>query len=388
MKHLYIAILILAFLSSCTDKDTTLPEDAEQTIVNNITVARNTRTDDPADESNGILTNNDFSEGSILYISQMGTTEPPNFPANTTSDNSEKNLYVYKWYENDEADWDYEYNFKPIGSSNPLNWSTIKSLGNVGNAFSLYAMYFPEEQKIRYDVELDQSEWKNFHKSDIMGAYHATSSLFSRLRFRLFHLMVYLRVKLYVPVIKTEDNGYSGFGENALKTAKVLNAIPNFDIEWRTNRTSDSDAPLTYSKGDRKDIIMYQHENLRQITLDNVADFYPQGNITEDEVIEYNFSVLFPAQEFSKNNNILCFQLQTQGQEKDDKVVNYYFAASQRIGSDDSGFNLTQGTLQWLYLYLPRTGNKTILISAKKLPWIDASTDMTVTEEKTTTEEN
>ena len=430
MKHLSIAILTLSFLFSCTDNSPMVFEEESQAIVNEITVAKGTRASNISDDEEDILTE-DFSEGSILYISQMGTSETPNFPNGHSATNTQqpKNLYAYGWSEDNDtsADWNAGYNFKSITDYNPIEWNIIKSYGNVGNAFSLYAMYFPGDQKVRFNVEDDQTVKANFMKSDIMGAYHATSSLYTRLRFRLFHLMVYLRVTLYVPVYRdglSEDNKemkYSGFkpttgdGEN-IPTVYVMNACTGFNIEWRANRSSDTEAPLTQPNGNSKaDIKMYSHSSNAgkkdsDIDYINVSDYlsdYYNGNsfpgececehkdgnscevcgcqLKEDEtcsgcgcdkVYVYNFSVLFPAQDFG-DNNLLCFALQA----PDGSKKYYYFHGSQIVG-ESGNYSLTQGTLQHLYLYLPRTTNETILVGANILPWADAVTDMTVTKQE------
>ena len=428
MKYWFVAILPLMFFS-CADKDT-ISEGGEEDrldIVNEITVSKGTRAyDTTGDESDNILTEeNKFGDGSILYVSQLGTTGSINFPSGYNKESRvESNLYSYKWYDNPKAGWSSEYNFEPLKPEHVIKWENVKNMGNVGNAFSLYAMYFPVDQKIRFNVESDQTggneqpgddpyDTKNFLKSDIMGAYHATSSLYTRLRFRLFHLMVYLKVTLYVPVYDSKLNNsqaeYSGYDYGAMQDAHVLNANTEFSIEWRANRSSDTEAPLTQPTGEKRNIKMYRHkeESDKTICLD-VSKYYT-GNFIGvckckreggtpcddckcecckeganesttckcDEVRVYEFSVLFPAQNFDKNN-ILEFQLI----DKDNNLRKFYFSGSQIIGGENANYGLTQGTLQHLYLYLPRATNETILVGAKILPWNNAFTDMTVTQEK------
>lgn len=416
MKHLFIAILSLLFLSSCVDNDTNVFEEKGQAIVDEITVAKSTRAEETSDEDDDILTNaNAFSERSILYISQLGTNTEPSFTPNYIYNESEKeNLYCYKWNENESASWNSqdEYNFRSCEGHKPIDWNTIKSLGNVGNAFSLYAMYFPQDQKIRFNVEKDQRggteeknqyETTNFLKSDIMGAYHATSSLYTRMRFNLFHLMVYLKVTLYVPVYRSVDNdnqmGISGFDKYAVQWAKVMNAYTDFSIEWRANRSSDTEAPLTQAKGTQTNIIMYYHQpdENNETTID-ISKYYDKevegvcgcdetcsseqckktdaGTCGCDKVYVYNFSVLFPSQAF--RDKFLCFALKAPYTENTMRY--YYFSGTQIIGGSGD-YELKQGKLQHLHLYLPRTENEAILIGANILPWKDAVTDMTVTKE-------
>lgn len=319
---------------------------------------------------------NDFGEGSIIYISQMGTVVDPAF-----SSTAQNNLYPYKWYENDEADWDNEYNFQPIAST--IYWDDVADLGQVGNSFSFYGMYFPVDQTAKFNVQTDQTTLNNFQLSDILGAYHATSSLFSRLRFRFFHLMVYLKVTLYVPIYQIDSQDVSsGYDADAVLDTYLVNPYTEFGINWRANRSSDTEAPLVIipSNSAKGNIYVYQHPVTDDVTTIDVGDYY-KGGLTQDQVRAYEFSVLFPPQSF--NDNILCFQLQTPGQQNagtTEKYVNYYFKANQLV-SQSQDFRFTQGTLQHLSLYLPRFANETVLIGAEIIDWTNASTGMTVVEQ-------
>lgn len=221
-----------------------------------------------------------------------------------------------------------------------------------------------------------------------MGAYHATSSIYTRMRFRLYHLMTYLKVTLYVPVYKgefsePEKQNYSGFNAGALKGGYLLNAITDFSIEWAASKSSDTEAPLVQSNqsSQRKNIKMYRHQVDEDATVSLPVKDYYNGSVDGviddmDEVRVYNFSVIFPTQAFS--DNFLCFALTTPGGD----VKYYYFSGSQLLGADSDSYGLTQGTLQQLYLYLPRKTNQTVLVGAKILPWQNAQTDMTVSKQQ------
>ncbi|MCH5219061.1 MAG: hypothetical protein J1F20_00715 [Muribaculaceae bacterium] len=347
-----------------------------------------------------------FEEGSLLYISQMGPSINPNFSDFSTD--AESYCYVYQYSENPSANWNYDYNFilpenddfeipgvvgeGSSGVRNPIKWNVIKQMGSVGNSFNFYAFFFPVENEVRWSVEEDQRgpetnryDQTNFRKSDILGAYHTTSSLYSRLRFNLFHLMVYLKVTLYVPDVQdvaddTSNFKYSGFDETALQGAYVLNAAKDFEIEWRASRSSDTDPPLTQAKSNKTNIRMYLHEpDYKVFELENIkSSFNPsyQGEDTE-QVREYNFSVLFPNQSF--NGNFLCFALK----DKEGNMRYFYFASNQINGSSGN-YGFAPGTLQELKLFLPRETNQTILISANVLPWSSAVTDMTVSQQGAT----
>ena len=386
-NHIYNVLFLISTLTivSCVDHGDLEPDDngsvSQITVVCSDPIQSRSTTEYPGDVD-PIIINSFTDDESLLYISQLGASENPNFTNLTAEEGSL--CYVYKYYENEESNWNKEYNFKVSEETgNVINWRRVRQLGSVGNAFSFYSFFFPVKNKVTFEVQADQTDEDDFMMSDIMGAYHATSALNSRLRFRLYHLMVYLKVTLYVPVYESEANDgseyhYSGYDEGSLLGAFLLDANTEFNVEWRANRSSDTDAPLTNAYGNKHNIQMYQHPDDDNIyTLENVKEYYPTYNGEDtDDVRAYNFSVLFPAQTFG--NNFLCFVL------KDHEGNNryFYFSGNQVVG-DSGNYNLTQGTLQQLYLYLPRKTNETILIGAKILPWSNGVTDMTVTKDET-----
>lgn len=421
MKKTLIPFLFLVLVASCDNQDSEVSSDAVEQQVTSVSVVCQQRKSAPGietvnDDGSSIETDdapiiiNSFENGSLLYFSQMGPSGTPNFTNFEAS--ASPYLYIYEYQKNAEANWNNEYNFSVQQNRLPLDWTTVKEIGSFGNAFSMYAFYFPVGNTVRFNVETDQRDLDAFKKSDIMGAYHATSSLYTRLRFRLFHLMVYLKVTLYVPVFDGEtsedytDIHYSGFLRNAVQGAYVMNAQTGFNIEWRANKSSDTEAPLTQIENKvSKNITMYTHpsdeedktmcikvsnyyndkENVSGVCKHkdghscDVCDCEALSECGCDEVRVYNFSVLFPAQTFG--DNFLCFAVK----KPDDAIKYYYFSGSQIVG-DQGNYSLTQGTLQQLYLYLPRKTNETILIGAKILPWYDAVTDMTVTKKESSAE--
>ena len=390
MKHSWLAVIILAMLASCTSEDPVSQPVGDDKVVESFPVTLSRQKAAPGidmseENADSLIIIDGFNNGDLLYFSQLSPSVAPNFT--DQAETASPYLYIYEYEENPNANWYEGYNFIVKEGKQALDWDVVKSVGSVGNAFSLYGMYFPVDNTVKFNVLTNQKgpaenpyDPSNFMTSDIMGAYHATSALFTRMRFRLFHLMVYLRVTLYVPVYEDEVNDdytqaqYSGFLAGAVKGAFVRNANTDFSIEWYANRSSDTEAPLTKTGTTKSDIIMYAHEPDEDAIIDDlyVKSFYTQGDINYDRVREYNFSVLFPAQTFG--DDFLCFALQA----PDGKMKYYYFSGSQIVG-ESGNFSLTQGTLQRLYLYIPRKTNETILVGAKILPWKDAQTDMTVT---------
>lgn len=400
LKIIALVILMAPMMISCSDNDPSQESDSiTDAILNSIYVAAEAPVapdglGDDDDENSKPIIINGFEDGSLLYFSQMPQSESPNF--SDLDESATPYLYIYKYNKNESATWERGENFSNAFNNRlSFDWDFVKGIGPNGNAFKFFAFYYPVGNVVRWNVETDQTggadspyDQKNFMKSDIMGAYHATSAIFTRMRFRLFHLMTYLKVTLYVPVYKDDISdpdkmSYSGFNAGAMKGSYILNAFKDFSIEWSAAKSSDTEAPLVQIPGNagRSNIRMYEHQPDESVTKTiNVKPYY-SGTVEgitnyEDEVREYNFSVLFPTQPF--NDNFICFALTTPG--NDTKY--YYFSASQIIGAEGDSFGLTQGTLQQLYLYLPRKTNQTILVGAKILPWNNSVTDMTVNKQK------
>lgn len=522
MKHNYIFILTFALsMWSCSDKEQTLPQppedpDKEETV-NSITVTRSSfargaeeaasfseadATDDGVHDPlnwryntvDNMLPGGDedqFTDQGVLFISQITPTRTPDFPVTPftwfqdhpndyywETDATGKalytkndNLWMYKLDKTlgENADWDSGYNFVPMFSEDDptfgkfrMDWRTIKNYGSLGNAFSFYAMYYPGGNPI-FQVNSRQSIWdlKVMKQMDIMGAYHTTPSLYTRMRFRLHHLMVYIRVTLYVPVVEPkygdkETNripenaiGYTGFGRDAFywevpqgntngrpgiyivsdykwpadNNRKIFN---QFGIDWRANRSSDSDAPLVQANtsGGVTDEVMHRHATFEHIqkpgfyeknvnkdrgyylpdtSLDtdepevfeidrSIFTKVPEGEDPIEKVRRYEFSAIIPPQSLRNgiNSNLLLIRLATPGISELPPDLNTsqgtykmfsFDAKTANLPVNNGQVTLTQGTLLHFYLYIPRSGNSTIVMKANIEPWKSTQTDMTVTEE-------
>lgn len=353
------------------------------------------------------LVSTGFDTNSIIYLSQIGTKVNPNvpegynalsselepdfstkFPLLATDDIVEKNFYSYKRNDVDDATWDNGFNFEPLPDFPPIEWGQIRKRGPVGNSYNLIALYFPYDNTTRLGVEEDQSSLENLLKSDVLGAFHSTSILFSRLRFRLFHLMTYVRVTLYVPVYDSGDN--SGFLEDAFKGAWVLDVLNDFRIEYRAGITSDTRGPVITaisSRADNKgvDVAMYAPQaNAPVKTNIKVSDYFDDGTgqtDRTDEVYAYTFHALIPFPDTRYNStetnkvDFLKFSFDTPG----GNTKSFYFNDTQRYISDShtgSVLSLNQGAIQDLFLYVPRGSNGTIYVKANVSDWNDSAADV------------
>lgn len=393
-KYIYISTLLFTLCGACSDnKD--LGTDSSDPTIDNVVVQLESRKAAPGmdqlaegEAKEIVIDNSILTPGSILYISQMGPDNNRNPNFDNPSTDAVPYQYQYAYNENNEADWDEGFNFSTEQDRLPIIWKTVKQLGSVGNSFSFYAMFFPLSSAPVFSVNSDQTggvdnpyDDTKFKQSDILGAYHATTALFTRMRFRLFHLMTYLKITLYVPIyqdaITGNDQTYSGFEAGALTEAYLLGATTDFSIDWRADRSSDTEPPLVKnSNSTPTPIKMYMHEPEFNEPIEiTVSNYDKNPQLETDNVWAYNFSVLFPQQ--PKDNIRLCFPIKS----KDDNVKYYYFSAS-NVKDGTGDFDLKQGTLQQLYLYLPRKDNETILIGAKILPWGNSTSDMTVYEQQ------
>lgn len=327
-----------------------------------------------------------FKDGDILFISQLGTTQDPTIYNMKTDENAKpdydkntkkNNLYVYQYRTpENEADWTQGSNFVPyINTSNdstPMNWKYIRNLGSVGNAFSFYALFqgnnqTPNCRTVTYMNYAGNDAAYPAHSAQelgerygLFGAYHATSSLYTRMRFRMYPLFNLIRVTLLVPVqeAETDEPGYSGFASNAFmnnwyagnSTPQIYPGVwfglPNwaakengtsqngigtsFTINWRANRSSDNEAPLiTPATGNTTTsfyLLRYdkndpyaEHPPFR---LNNVRKFYPSYTNKNhpdedyDMVRRYEFIAYYVAQnKFNQSsfNALLSIRLLTPG---------------------------------------------------------------------------
>ena len=404
-----------------------------------------------------------FVEGSRLFISQKSSSIDPSFPADWES-KSYNNFYVYQYKEdNDGASWEGGYNFVPYYEDKyQIDWRKIRDYGSDGNAFKFYALFFPSNTPYTEHAETKRwnvGQWQSNYASealynyDIMGGYHATPSLYSRMRFKLYHLLCYVRVTLYVPTVEfdVDDKGnatgtYTGFGDNAFEdnnggyggtkgqpgiyignnSAIMGNGgnkmvAAHYYIDYSAARSSDSDAPLV--KPDYKAvsnatnpawIAMYLHREFDgtgnngdspEFWIDR-TEFMDVPDKEKDEngramekVRRYEFSAYIPPQDLSKmygsdnpKKTIFFLTLKTLGAPHLDGDNNstqpsdgtYKHFSYTETGNSSKGYNVqfNQGTIQHFYLYVPRSGNKTITIKANVLPWQETVTDMTVTEQE------
>lgn len=330
---------------------------------------------------------NDYftKDESVLLISQR--TQNRSLSFKDEIDDGSKNDYLFKYvWDGTEAEtsesgnlpnWGNGYNFKSSsGWGNPLTWTTVMNHGAYGNTYAFGALYYPKDNSEKSSVETDQSSLDNLKKSNILGTYHQTENLYERFRFRLYHLMACIRVTILVPYLKTDDvNGTTGFDERNI-VANLLNLKKDFTIDW-ANLSSEERPVLKEDENitTTTNIKMYLQpvSGDRQNVVWNLSNFGMEGS---DEVIEYTFTGLFPAQFISNSTNLLKFDIMQKNSTRNIET-SYYWSSIQLSTS----LQISSGTITNLVLYFPRGDNNAILLKSEILDWNHADTNVTITPE-------
>lgn len=398
-SNILVTILVL---TGCSHEDSLEGEADKSSVIDHISVALKSRgeegegeADTPKEDSE--LTDEDiqdllgmpymlsFDENSVIFVSQQTERVSPF--------QNEDGIYAYRYIEDNEADWEDGYNFTPLDMEDPLEWFKIGNGGTYRGGFALYALYFPlqdkitrkvENNKIIYSVQQDQTTLENLMKSDILGAYHSNPTLFTRLRFNMFHLMTYMRIRLYVPVY--DGASKTGYYDDALISANLDKTSTDFTIEWNTIRSSDTEGPAISPLAGEGTILMYKHPHPEGEPRDSISiryeDFIPKDFFDQpiegdyDSVRVYDFSVIMPMQLGTKDENgkdlsytqtnFLNFILRSNSGAENKYIFNQTLTAN----STGSNLQLTQGIFQYLELYVPRVGNKLIYVKGNVKPWL------------------
>lgn len=403
MKYFFpLAIIFTLFFFSCNE-DPSIYEGTKQSgeeveLISVELATRDGSEDDLEDDSEfeeknsydgGILNDEFVNNVSLLFVSQLGTTLTPNF-VNDGADN----LYTYVYNENTNASWSSGFNFAPAPKENTtaLTWNTIRSNGASLAGYTLFGIYMPYNNTLPsnqnvFQVKADQRNLDDLKQSNVLGAFHATSSLFTPLRFRLFHLTVFLEINVYIPVYKFEEGeGYTGFMKDGMQSAEVMGVNPNFTIKWNAVRPSDIYPPMVdFSGNESINIPLYQIKDqngnplIEEETIEIPENYVGNiGNSTiTEEVYVYHFCVLIPPQTDSfTNSSFLKFKFKTPG----GSVKTYTFNGSDQT-APGGNLGMTQGTKQQINLYLSRYGTDVLLMKAKVMPWTPAYTEMNITNE-------
>ena len=404
---------------------------------------------DPGDDTPALpyggedIIDSEFTWGeSMLYISQRTRYYNPFESPNVT--------YQYVYYDNPNANWNEGFNFQPYVAPddngdeinpNALNWETVGRNGSVGNGFALYAMYYPDQKNGTRTVAVDQSSLDSLKRSDILGAYHSTSALYSRVRFKLYHLMVYFKINLYVPVFgetwatdiadgQYKSQGFSGYTAASIIDAIVKNVCPRFTVDWAASISSDTSPSVglnpsdNFTEDDLFDISMYSHAHEGDDIIDETQPG-PEGILRSeslpenDEPAEEAASAIRPLKktrvDISQFLPSDMIKIQPMDPDENGKIYDevFMYSFSVIIPAQYSDFTLqnpgflkfsfkrpttesvknyyfsssfgntgslkpNKGTLQVLNLYLPRKGDEVILIGAEIQNWTDVDTDMTL----------
>lgn len=315
-----------------------------------------------------------FIDGrSVIMISQRSNNMSINFnPYTETTENDQtvtvpnKNLYKYVYYTNPSADWEAGFNFQPLNNSSALDWDLIASNGPLNSDYALGALFYPVDYEVFNAVQSDQSSYDDLLRSNVLGAWHRTNELKSRLRFRFFHLMSAARVTILIPDWDPADN--SGFGENAAQSAYMLKMKREFSIDWPIQNTEESPVPQILSDAEPTDIKMYLESVSNEVETVNLSSINSSFPDQEERIRRATFVILFPPQQPTTEGPAMRFFLNTMGGAE--KRYVWY--------SNDFSESFYRNTIINLILYLPRTENNAILIKSYIVPWTEAESEFNV----------
>lgn len=401
IKKIFSYIILLTGILmaySCSENNTPVNNKGNEKIEGiyvNMAQDRNTKTRDVEededyfdDEAETVFDVN-FDERSILYISQRTDRSYPFL--------SEDAVFAYSYNKEAVANWDEGYNFFAYDFEHPLDWDKIGQIGMNDNHYSFFALYYPLGDGIttddatgsftmKYGVSYDQTELDDLKRSDILGASHNALNNNERLRFKLFHLMDYVKITLYVPVYNNEKK--TGFGSDAMESSIVEGVYPDFYIEYGQGTNPDECPNISLIDQDVTpvNINCYEHPADHSKTKEiKIGDFLPsnypydQGVGAYDNVRVYNYSVIIPPQRLntSNDNNTLGFKFRFNLRAPSGIQNTYIFDGTQYSISAGNQLNLkTSGVLQHIKLYVPRVGLKPIIISAQIDDWKDFYSDL------------
>ena len=381
-----ILFLTVSFLSGCNDYEATVEADKEDNLIFSLDFPSRSVGNDITVSNLDPLENYFNEEKSVLLIAQRTQNHSISFD---DYNGDTKNGYLFKYvWDGKEANpiegektpnWEAGYNFKNlVGWDNPLNWTKVISNGALGSSYAFGALYYPIDNEQRSSIEEDQSTLDGLGKSNLLGAYHLTESLYERFRFRLYHLMACIRVTILVPA-KTEndDPKNPGFDERNMK-AYMLKMKKDFIIEWG-DRSSEEPPILKddESVSDRYNITMYPHPvtgNRDPFEID--LSYFGIEEPETDQVRAYTFTGLFPPQTLSNTDNILEFALM-RSKTSNNVDTRYYWSTSQLIAN----LQVSPGIITNLVLYLPRTENNAILLRSEIIDWDQTDASFTLTPE-------
>ena len=370
MKFLkkYIIFVALISLISCQDEindDTSLATKNDEIEFELAFASRATNSDNLEDLSQYFYYDDEEGKSSCLLLSQRSSSLSLNF----INDESNTNCYRYTYYPNEQANWEEGYNFT---SKRALTWERILANGQFSNGYAFGVLYFPRDYDYVEEINPDQSNSNNYMESDILGAWHRTSRLYDRLRFRLNHLMCKLKINLYVPVFDEKQS--NGFNVDEI-IASTIGFRTDYSIEWgdRITELPPIARPSASVEGVFNDIIMYKEEGPTDIQNFPLSNF----NIVDldfDHVKKYSFEVLFPEQ--TVKGDFLRFTF------LQNKLEKHYVFNSAYLTQNVNGFAFVAGEITQLELYLPRTDNKMVLLSAVINKWNKAQASFTITSQE------
>lgn len=235
-----------------------------------------------------------------------------------------------------------------------LNWSDFRPTGFV---YTFEAVYYPGKTPL-YNVSESQNELnendvpENFLNSDLLLASNRMDlnpeDKNIKLTFR--HAFAMVRVDITIPI-------GLGLDPDAIKEAVLQNVQTGYTVDYQSSIDS-GELRGVMGEGDQEEVTMYKYSTNKTTT-------------TQD----YTFVAIIPVQTYINQDDFVRFKIKV-----NDKDKWYGF----KRNSGQQTISLEQSMITHLVLKLDNLGGTPLLISAEVKDWLNASSDMTIGEDDST----
>lgn len=233
-----------------------------------------------------------------------------------------------------------------------LNWNDFRPTGFV---YTFEAVYYPNNQELKFVPENQNEENgkpDNFIKADLLLASNRMDlnpeDKNIKLTFR--HAFAMVRVDITIPI-------GLGLDADAIEEAVLQNVQTGYTVDYQSSIDS-GELRGVMGEGDQKEVTMYKYSTNKTTT-------------TQD----YTFVAIIPVQTYINQDDFVRFKIKVNDEDKW-----YGFKRNE----NQQTISLVQSKITHLVLKLDNLSGTPLLISAEVKDWLNASSDMTIGEDDST----